>query len=112
MYPKNEVGDDLGAEEPVEIKNGDTKIRVGINEDGVSEFILGGKSKYKERTRWSNDLVQFLNDLQDVLLERLGVEHELQIFTVHNRGDQLFRGHPNFGGKGHWRDWVWVNHCG
>ena len=110
--PKNEVGDDLGADEPIETKTGDTKIGVGLNEAGVSQFVLGGKSKYKERTRWSNDLVQFLFDLQVVLSERYGREHELEIFTAHKRGDQLWRGHPNFRGKGHWRDWAWVDYGG
>ena len=108
-YPKNEVSDDKGADEPMVIKTGDTQVRVGFNEEtGVSEFRLGGKSKYKKSTRWSNDPVHFLFNLQDVLSERLRVEHELEIFRAHKRGDELSRGHPNFRGKGLWRDWAWV----
>ena len=93
------------------VETGDTQIWVGLSkEDGMPEFCLGGRSKFKKRTRWSNDLVQFLYDLQGLLSERLGQEHELQIFTSHKRGSQMWRGHPNYRGKGHWRDWAWVDY--
>ena len=49
----------------------------------------------------------FLSGLQDAIEEAVGID-ELEIYTYHKRGTQIFRGHPNFRGKGHWRDWVWV----
>ncbi len=96
---------------PMKVETGDTQIWVGLSkEDGMPEFRLGGRSKFKKRTRWSNDLVQFLYDLQELLSEEMGLEHELQIFTSHKRGSQMWRGHPNYRGKGHWRDWAWVDY--
>lgn len=42
-------------------------------------------------------------------MEQLNGKDTLPIFTSHTRNGQIFRGHPNFRGKGPWRDWVWVN---
>jgi hypothetical protein len=49
-----------------------------------------------------------LLDLQD-LLQAYGEENPLAIFTMHMQKDQIYRGHPDFWGKGSSRDWVWVD---
>ena len=65
-------------------------------------------SKSVGKTRLNHDLVHFLWDLQ-VLISDVLLGKPLPIFTAHKRGDQMFRAHPNYRGKGSWRDWVWVN---
>ena len=114
--PANRHANDAGhSEEATDLhtETGDTQIFVYLHRKmKVPVFCMGGKSKYKLETRWSDDVVQFLFDLQELLTEQLGREHELQIFTKHVRGKQAWRGHPNYRGKGHWRDWVWVDFGG
>ena len=41
-----------------------------------------------------------------------GSSNSLPIYTLHRRDGQTFRGHPNYRGKGPWRDWVWVKYEG
>ena len=107
---ENEARDMEMSDDLIKIETGDTKIRVGQKKDGTTEFFLGGRSKHKKRTRWSNDLVDFLFELQEVLSDRLRLEHQLEILTAHKRGTQLWRGHPNYRGKGQWRDWAWIDY--
>ena len=78
------------------------------DENGEPGWVLGGRSKFKSKTTWSIEVIDFLLELQDILQEAVGLEF-LEVYTCHKRGDQIFRGHPNFMGKGHWRDWAWVD---
>jgi hypothetical protein len=66
------------------------------------------RSRNTERVAWDTELLGFLLDLQD-LVQANGEENPLGIFTMHRRKDQIFRDHPDFWGKGPWRDWVWVD---
>ena len=55
--------------------------------------------------------VDFLLDLQDELdSANILPNHFLKIYTRIKRGDQSWRGHPNYRGLGPWRDWAWVNY--
>jgi hypothetical protein len=92
----------------IEIHTGDARIEVYQGDDGEAEFKMHSRSKSVEKTRLNHDLVQFLWDLQ-VLIADVLLGKPLPIFTAHKRGDQMFRAHPNYRGKGPWRDWVWVN---
>jgi len=72
---------------------------------------MGGRSKFKDASRWSTNVIDFLFDLQGLIsLERKKKKYELPIFTKHKRGDQVWRAHPNYMGKGPWRDWAWVKY--
>ena len=56
--------------------------------------------------------VQMDKDLVDMFwhLQQLVKEHEptMAIFAEHHRQGVIFRSHPNFRGKGPWRDWVMI----
>ena len=53
-------------------------------------------------------MVDFLAQLQEKVDDHL-LGNQMEIYTYHKRGDQIFRAHLNFRG-GVWRDWVWVNY--
>lgn len=92
------------------ISTGETKIRVFREKDGVSCFQVLSRSKQanSQKTQWTPQLIDFLLELQD-LVEMFDGQKTLPIYTCHRRDGQIFRGHPNFRGKGPWRDWVWVD---
>ena len=86
---------------------GDTQISVlRDKETGEPAFYLRSQSKYKGKTIWNTDLLAFLVDLQVKVKEASGT---MQIFTCHKRNGQIFRGHPNYRGKGSWKDWAWID---
>ena len=87
---------------------GDTRIIVRREDTGEIRFQLVSQSKYKFETRWSTDVLHFLSRLQDDLEPHLQGK-PLRILTCHRRKGQIFRGHPNYRGKGAWKDWAWVN---
>ena len=74
------------------------------------QFLLHvhSKGKFSEQFGMDNDLIHFLLVLQDKTPDYLP-DKFLQICTDHKRNDQIFRGHPNFRGKGTWKDWVVVD---
>ena len=96
-----------GAKRP-EIWTGETGIRVHVDEEGQPGFRLLTRSKFAHKTRWNSDVIEFLLALQDQLHAN-GITDSLPIYTCHRRDGQMFRGHPNYRGKGPWRDWAWVN---
>ena len=90
------------------IWTGETGIKVHHEENGEPGFRLLTRSKFAEKTSWNVALLDFLVTLQDLIQCYLRTD-SMPIFTCHRRDGQVFRGHPNFRGKGPWRDWVWVN---
>ena len=104
-YPGEEAG--TGEEEP-QNWTGETGIKVYWDEDGEPSFKLLTRSKFAAKTSWTVATIEFLLGLQD-RLRAIGRPEPLAIFTCHRRSGQTFRGHPNYRGKGPWRDWVWVN---
>ena len=87
---------------------GDTRIEVFRDEGGGCGFKMHTRAKTASKTQWSTELLDFLLGLQDII-QTNGRPEPLAIFTKHRRSQQIFRGHPNFRGKGPWRDWVWVD---
>lgn len=87
---------------------GETQIKVFWDKKKRPGFELLTRSGNKDRTQWNTDLLHFLLGLQD-LIQTWDGNNSLQIFTCHRRDGQIFRGHPNYRGKGSWRDWVWVD---
>ena len=69
---------------------------------------MKSKSKFSGNTRLNSDLLDFLIGLQHCLSAHL-CKKPLPIFTKHVRNGQTFRGHPNFRGKGPWKDWAMVD---
>ena len=94
--------------ETAENTTGDARIVIYENEKGNTTFKVVTRSDFKDQIRMNRDLMHFLCGLQDLVLAHIPSE-SLPIFTVHERQGQTFRSHPNFRGKGPWKDWVWVD---
>ena len=91
-----------------ETYTGEVRIKLELDENGEAGYNIASKSKFRHKTRMSKDLVHFLHELQQKVF-RTPDQDLLQVWTVHRRDGQIFRGHPNYRGKGAWRDWVWVD---
>ena len=91
-----------------EISTGEAGIQVFWDENGESSFQLLTRSRFRSKTTWNSQVIQFLLGLQDLVEDYIATEY-LSMKTCHARNGQSFRGHPNFRGKGVWRDWVWVD---
>ena len=91
-----------------EVSTGETGIQVLRDDDGQSTYKLRTKSKYSNKTRWNSELVAWLLALQDKVQGYIPTKF-MPIWTNHQRKGQMFRGHPNFRGKGPWRDWAWID---
>ena len=93
-----------------EIFTGETQIEVFRDEDNENCFKIHTRAKESARKAQLHiHLLEFLLGLQDEVQKSSGEDNPLPIFTCHRRKGQIFRGHPNFRGKGPWRDWVWVD---
>ena len=91
-------------EEGIEKHTGEARIHLFKDENERRKCKLLSRSKYGRKTRWEQDLVNFLWDLQDCV--QAHIPTRLQVYTCHKRGKTIFRGHPNFRGKGPWKDWA------
>ena len=91
-----------------EICTGEAGIVVTRDDKGEMEFRMLSRSKHASKTRWNSELLEFLGDLNDKVQPYIATE-SVPIWTKHERNGQIFRGHPNFRGKGPWKDWVWVD---
>ena len=106
--PEMEVPDPKEPTLGPKITTGGTKIEVFEDKKGIASFQMRTRSKFAKETRWNQELVDFLWALEVKVSERLP-NFSLPINTCHKRDDQIFRGHPNFRGRGPWKDWAWVN---
>jgi len=77
------------------------------NADTVG-FKMHSRSKKANETTMDTDLNVWLVELQDKV-ERYISDSCLPIRTRHVRGGQIFHGHPNYRGKGPWKDWAIVD---
>ena len=70
------------------------------------------RGKYRESTKLNKQLLDFLLDLQDLVMPHIPGQ-ELQIHTRHVRfhrdGKDFFHAHPNFRGGGPWNDWAFID---
>ena len=101
-------GEDDNGPDGGKIWTGETRISVWRDEDGEVGYKLHTRSKFAAKTAWNIDLLEFLVDMQTEVDGYLRSD-SMPIFTCHRRSGQVFRGHPNFRGKGPWKDWVWVD---
>ena len=49
--------------------------------------------------------LQYIHDIESDLFDFVG---KIVVFAEHTRQSVVFRAHPNFCGKGLWRDWVMI----
>ncbi len=93
----------------LQIRSGGTRLKVfeDANQPGQAAFEILSSSDKMKKTSMISQLVDFLFDLQAAVIDHI-IEPRLPILTEHKRGDQIFRGHPNYRG-GPWRDWVVVD---
>jgi len=71
------------------------------------EYQVKTRMKDKDKVLTDFQLLQYLAEVQTLLIEDKCIE-KLQIFAEHTRSGQIFRSHPNYRGKGSWRDWVMI----
>jgi hypothetical protein len=69
-------------------------------------FTVTTRMKGRDKVMQDNGLLHYINELQKKLS---GWFVHIPICAEHNRSGQIFRSHPNFRGKGAWRDWVMIN---
>ena len=70
------------------------------------EFL--SRSKTMQKGVWMQEIVDWLNELQNLVIDHIP-EKYLPVMTKHQRGDQVFYGHPNFRSSGPWKDWVLID---
>lgn len=106
-------GDDSGLEEEdLYVCTGGTRIKVYEEVDNRNQisakFEMLSRSSTQQNTVWSQEVVDFLNDLQNLVIEYIP-DLFLPIMTQHQRGPHTFYGHPNFRSSGPWKDWALVD---
>ena len=107
-FPPDSSSDSENSSNLPDAFTGETRISVFLDDDNECGFKLHTRSTNKAKVAWDTQLLDFLLGLQD-LVQANGEENALDICTMHRRKAQIFRGHPNYRGKGPWRDWVWVD---
>ena len=91
--------------QPVQTTGG-MKMVVSENETTKeAEYKIITRMKNKDGVKVEMQLLQFVLTIQKELATITSV---IPICAEHCRGGQIFRSHPNFLGKGPWRDWVMI----
>jgi hypothetical protein len=91
--------------DPVQTTGGMKMLASEAEGTNTVEFEIITRMKNKESVRVEMGLLEFVLEIQKKLENWLPV---LPICAEHSRGGQIFRSHPNYRGKGPWRDWVMV----
>ncbi|NJL56628.1 hypothetical protein HC928_16790 [bacterium] len=87
-------------------KTGGMVMRVFWNEDTQeSAFRVLSRMKNRDKVTINSELIDFLWSVQKAVGN---IIPEMPILAEHRRNGIMFRGHPNYRGKGIWRDWVMV----
>ncbi len=96
--------------EELEIATGGTRIKVFEDPDqnGAASFEFISRSKTIHGGQWMQEIVDWLLALQK-LVAPFTDEPFLPILTQHQRGPNIFYGHPNFRSSGPWKDWVLID---
>ena len=94
----------------MKIRTGGTWIKVFEDPDhgGMACFQFITRSKTMRKRRWMQEVVDWLNELQKLVMPHIP-DPFLTIKTKHERGENIFHGHPNFRSMGPWRDWVIID---
>jgi hypothetical protein len=92
--------------DPVQ-STGGMKMKVYWNtETEKADFKILTRMKDQSKVAMEDGFLRFALDIQEDLAHLFPV---LPICAEHSREGQIFRAHPNFMGKGAWRDWVMIN---
>lgn len=75
-------------------------------EQNIAAFDIKTRMKNKDDVQLDNQLLEYLEKLQAKLKTNIATFEKLQVHSEHTRSGQIFRAHPNYRGKGPWRDWV------
>ena len=98
--------------EPEEIiVTGGTVINIFEHDDKPCYSMgVGRASKVPSSVKWGKDIILFLHKCQEkVRTWTKSPTYRLRICTEHTRNSQIFRGHPQYRGDKHWRDWVMLD---
>ena len=92
------------------VRTGGTRIKIyeDRKRNNKPRAKVLGRSKNKGNTKILPEVIDFLNDLQNLVLPFIP-QADLPVFTEHKRDHILFRAHPNFMGRGPWKDWVLID---
>ena len=97
-----------GARVESDIVTDGARIVVERDESGSTSFEFQSKGEHAERTALPTELLDFLVELQETASDYLP-SGKLEIRTRHRREGIIFHAHPNFMGKGPWKDWAVVD---
>ena len=90
------------------VSTGNTRISIFEDDDGDPCYKVLGKSKWAKNTKWLDQIVEFLNDLQNSVSKYIP-NGQIMVHTEHKRDSVVWRAHPNYRGTGQWKDWVMVD---
>jgi hypothetical protein len=80
----------------------------GVTEDEETKaigFHVYTRMKSKDKLQHDSGFLHFVLQIQKKTSEWLDF---IPVCAEHNRNGQIFRSHPNYRGKGVWRDWVMI----
>jgi hypothetical protein len=94
-------------EPPVEkTKTGGMQIEVYMDLDNMElSFEVKTRMKNSKDVQIDTNLLEYLWELQQYFLDHVG---PLRVCSEHTRGGKIFRAHPNYRGKGPWKDWAMI----
>jgi hypothetical protein len=93
----------------VEVKNktGGMIINVFVKVD-QPQLVLAKvvtRMQNKDKLVFDQDFLKYAHAIQEDIADMVP---RMPICAEHSRGGQIFRSHPNYRGKGPWRDWVMI----
>lgn len=77
-------------------------------ETNEPSYSTGKVPKAPSSVYWGADIVQFLVELQEKLVNKKLLTGHLQIRGTHKRNGHIFRGQPQYRGE-YWRDWALID---
>jgi hypothetical protein len=92
----------------VEVQNSTGGMIINVFRDETTHevnFSIVTRMKDKSVVAIDSEFLQYCCAIQDDLVDYMDV---IPICAEHCRGGQIFRSHPNYRGKGPWRDWVMI----
>ena len=106
LYSEGDNHDET-AEVADENTTGGMIINVSHDDDDAQQLIFRIVTRMKDKKAIAMDpqFLQYACAIQDDLVEFID---KIPICAEHCRGGQMFRAHPNYRGKGPWRDWVMI----
>jgi hypothetical protein len=78
------------------------------DEDNAVKPYIKTEMKNKDIVQFNTEFIEYVYFMEAKLLEAEVIEF-LEIKSEHIRSGQMFRAHPNYRGKGVWRDWVMIH---